>query len=208
MSDTRLLLDGPELAPLIERAREIGGRVVKAERVHKGFGPFAHHGYVVTVDVPGLSTEPSTPDPGAVATPEAVRPPVAGGPSVARELRAGSRSAGGRAGLGTGSPTAGQASGLVGLEALLAAADGSDGVGPMPSSRRDAPVRHATSRKALGPVSPPPPPPPPPAGPDAPSGSVTTRTADSEKPPNRPGKRWSKPSWQRVGRPTVATTSA
>ncbi|WP_193721655.1 hypothetical protein, partial [Georgenia subflava] len=51
MSDTLLLLDGDELDPLLARARELGGRVQRAERVRRGVGPFAKNRYEVTVEV-------------------------------------------------------------------------------------------------------------------------------------------------------------
>ncbi|TRW45645.1 hypothetical protein, partial [Georgenia yuyongxinii] len=77
MSDTQLLLDGPELDPLIERARDLGGRVVKAERVRRMFGKAR---FEVTVQVPGLS------DGGA--PPGAPGGPGAAGASGARPVSA------------------------------------------------------------------------------------------------------------------------
>ncbi|KAE8763398.1 hypothetical protein, partial [Georgenia thermotolerans] len=71
MSDTQLLLDGPELDPLLERAREIGGRVVRAERVRRMFGKAR---YEVTVEVPGLSD-------GAASSAPALPPGRGAGPA-------------------------------------------------------------------------------------------------------------------------------
>ena len=57
MSDRRLLLDGPDLQALLARAAELGGQVVRAERVRKGL--FGRQWYEVTVVVPELSGAPT-----------------------------------------------------------------------------------------------------------------------------------------------------
>lgn len=50
MSDRRLLLDGPDLTELLARAEELGGRVVRAQRLRKGL--LMRQWYEVTVAVP------------------------------------------------------------------------------------------------------------------------------------------------------------
>ncbi|MFP3714995.1 hypothetical protein [Puerhibacterium sp. TATVAM-FAB25] len=109
----RLLLEGDDLAELLERVRaELpGAAVVRAERVRSGgvAGLFARERYELTVDVP---------DGVPAAAPRALSarfPAATAGSAVASapaEPAAPARSTGG-------------------LEALLAAADAADGVGPL-----------------------------------------------------------------------------
>ena len=100
-----MLLDGEELDPLLARARELGGRVVRAERVRRGVGPFARSRYEVTVDVPGLADDGGA-GPG----------PAAGGAGDGRAL-------------GAAAADAARTAGVAGIAALLAAAESGDGVG-------------------------------------------------------------------------------
>lgn len=58
MSDRRLLLDGPDLPALVARAQELGGRVVRAQRLRKGL--LMRRWYEVTVAVPDLQVAPLT----------------------------------------------------------------------------------------------------------------------------------------------------
>lgn len=208
MSDTRLLLDGPELAPLVERAREVGGRVVKAERVRKGFGPFARNGYVVTVDVPGLSPQPGPAEPAGSAP---------AGPGAPTGRTAPQR----RSVPDDAAAVRGTASGVAGLEALLAVADGIDGMGPV--------APHGAASPGLlelpGPIVPPPPPPPPSTGSAvaetrdarsrgaAPAATPGTRRTVATSPAapggrqattGRTERRWTRPTWQRVARPDAS----
>lgn len=69
MSDRRLLLDGPDLQELLGRAAELGGKVVRAERIRKGL--LGRQWYEVTVAVPELVGRPA-PRPGGPVT--VVRP--------------------------------------------------------------------------------------------------------------------------------------
>ncbi len=58
MSDRRLLLDGPDLTGLLARAEELGGRVVRAQRLRKGL--LMRRWYEVTVAVPDRDAVPVT----------------------------------------------------------------------------------------------------------------------------------------------------
>lgn len=58
MSDRRLLLDGPDLPALVARAEELGGRVVRAQRLRKGL--LMRRWYEVTVAVPDPQVAPLT----------------------------------------------------------------------------------------------------------------------------------------------------
>lgn len=58
MSDRRLLLDGPDLTALLARAEEVGGRVVRAQRLRKGL--LQRRWYEVTVAVPDPRSAPVT----------------------------------------------------------------------------------------------------------------------------------------------------
>ncbi|WP_152192557.1 hypothetical protein [Georgenia satyanarayanai] len=49
-----MLLDGPDLTALLARAEELGGRVVRAQRLRKGL--LMRQWYEVTVDVPDPAT--------------------------------------------------------------------------------------------------------------------------------------------------------
>ncbi|WP_413451419.1 hypothetical protein AA0Y32_16295 [Georgenia phoenicis] len=74
MSDRRLLLDGPDLPELLARAEELGGTVVRAQRLRKGI--LSRQWYEVTVAVPDPSPAPvpvtrlQTRPPGAPAQPQ------------------------------------------------------------------------------------------------------------------------------------------
>jgi hypothetical protein len=132
VSDTQLLLDGPELDPLIERARELGGRVVKAERVRRMFGKAR---FEVTVEVPGLS-DGAVPVGGTGA---------AGAAGPGSELASGARSTRGATGR---TVQAGGATAPAGLAALLAAADGADGVGTPTWTPLGAPTLESATRES------------------------------------------------------------
>jgi hypothetical protein len=75
-----LLLDGQELGEVLDRATDLGGRVVRVARVRRAglAGLFGARRYEVTVDVDGLAPRPGAPRP-PVATPgtPATRPGLA-----------------------------------------------------------------------------------------------------------------------------------
>lgn len=73
MSARRLLLDGPDLRALVEEAAELGGRVVRAERLRRGL--LGRRWYEVTVDVPALSAAGSRAGAPAVGAAGAPPPP-------------------------------------------------------------------------------------------------------------------------------------
>lgn len=76
MSARRLLLDGPDLRALVEEAAELGGRVVRAERLRRGL--LGRRWYEVTVDVPALSAAGSRAGAPAVGAAGDPPPPAAG----------------------------------------------------------------------------------------------------------------------------------
>ena len=114
MPDTRLLLDGAELEPLLAEAKSLGGKVVKVESVRRGMGPFASLRYEATVEVPGL-------DAADFGVAEGAR--AAGAGTVLRT--AGAYAATRPSGAHAGAPAPS------GIAALLAAAEGADGDGPI-----------------------------------------------------------------------------
>lgn len=62
MSEPRLLLDGPDLRPLLEQAHRLGGQVVRAEKVRRGMGLFARPRYELTVEVAAPASDHSPPE--------------------------------------------------------------------------------------------------------------------------------------------------
>lgn len=74
MSDRRLLLDGPDLTELLARAGQLGGRVVRAQRLRKGL--LMRRWYEVTVAVPEPDAAPLTRLPVRRAPGPPVAPPA------------------------------------------------------------------------------------------------------------------------------------
>ncbi|PWJ52574.1 hypothetical protein SAMN06264364_11969 [Quadrisphaera granulorum] len=127
MAPTRLLLEGPELEPLLQQVRAdhgAGVRIVKAERVRVGgfVGFFAREQFEVTIEVDGPVGPPTSvvrPRVPAAASAEAVRRAPA-------PLAVGSRGvAAGGTGSGAAAGSAG-AGGPMGIEQLLEAAEAAE----------------------------------------------------------------------------------
>lgn len=161
MPDTRLLLDGTDLEPLLARAKEMRGRVVKVERVRKGRGPFATERFEVSVQAPQVDTSAvfeavTSAQAGQFGRPTADGAPmptaVLGGPAAsARPVASagtepGPEAAPGASGAASADDAPNVASGAdgpVGLAALLAAAEEGDGADGATDARIiELPVRH------------------------------------------------------------------